>query len=192
MAESEPREARELLELLYAELRRQAEHEMRKEKPGQTIQATALVHEAYLRLAGKDSGARWSSRSHFFAAAAEAMRHILVDVARRKRRLKHGGGRVRKEIEEEGPPAPLQPFEERLELTEDLLELDKALDRLAAQDPRKAELVKRRYFTGQTIEGAAEDLGISVATAKRDWTYARAWLRQHMSSSSTTPPAEPA
>jgi len=161
------RAADRLLAAVYEELRRLASARMRQERPGQTLQATALVHEAYLRLLG-DEGADWQNRSHFFAAAAEAMRRILVEKARRKGRLKHGGGRRRVDLDAIDvavhPPSI------------DLLALDEALGKLAATEPAKAELVKLRYFTGLTIEQAAEMLGISRATADRHWAFARAWL----------------
>jgi RNA polymerase sigma factor (TIGR02999 family) len=163
----DPRAAEQLLPLVYDELRELASQRLGQEKPGQTLQATALVHEAYLRLVGEqDPG--WDGRGHFFAAAAEAMRRILVDNARRKRAAKHGGGHRRRDLDEveiaAGAPA------------EDLMALDEALTRLAAEDPAKAELVKLRYFAGLSIEEAALALGISPATAKRRWAYARAWL----------------
>ena len=163
----DPRAAEHLLPLVYDELRKLAAQRLAQEKPGQTLQATALVHEAYLRLIGsQDPG--WNSRGHFFAAAAEAMRRILVDNARRKRTEKHGGGHRRQEFDEVEivAGAPI----------DDLLALDEALTRLAAEDPTKADLVKLRYFAGLSIEESAAALGISVATAKRRWTYARAWL----------------
>ncbi len=161
------RAADRLLAAVYDELRRLASARMRREKPGQTLQATALVHEAYLRLVG-DDGADWRNRAHFFAAAAEAMRRILVEKARRKARSKHGGGRRRVELDE--VDIPVQP------VAIDVLALDEALDKLAAADPTKAELVKLRFFTGLTIEQAAEVLGVSRATADRHWAFARAWL----------------
>src|SRR5439155_13384118 len=149
----------QLLPLVYDELRRLAAQKLTSEAPGQTLQATALVHEAYLRLVGDGDEQRWDSRGHFFAAAAEAMRRILVENVRRKRSLKMGGGRSREEFDEVQLAAP--------EPVEDLLALDEALDKLAARDPVKAELVKLRYFAGMTIEEAAAVLGISNATAKR-------------------------
>ena len=155
-----------LLVAVYDELRRLARAKLAHEPPGQTLQATALVHEAYLRLLGGD--ADWESRAHFFAAAAEAMRRILVERARRKSRLKHGGGRKRLEFDE----ADLVV----LPVDVDLLALDEALDSLTAEDARKAELVKLRYFAGLTLEQAARVLGISRATADRHWAFARAWL----------------
>ena len=156
-----------LLPLVYDELRRLAGQKMAQEKAGQTLQATALVHEAYLRLLGDGQPQPWNSRGHFFAAAAEAMRRILVDRARRKRRPKHGGDRRRIELDEALPGATAR---------EDLLALDEALTRLAAQEPLKAELVKLRYFAGLSLEEAAACLDISPATAKRHWAVARAWL----------------
>jgi RNA polymerase sigma factor (TIGR02999 family) len=162
------RAAEDLLPLVYGELRRLAAGKLARESPGQTLEPTALVHEAYLRLVGVDRVQHWDSRGHFFAAAAEAMRRILVDNARRKRRPKHGGDRRRVDLEEVGAVEPAHG--------DDLLALDEALAKLAAEDPAKADLVKLRYFGGFTIDEAAELLGISRATAKRYWTYARAWL----------------
>jgi RNA polymerase sigma factor (TIGR02999 family) len=166
----DPDAASKLLPLVYDELRRLAAQRLAQEKPGQTLQVTALVHEAYLRLVGKGEDQPWSSRGHFFAAAAEAMRRILVENARRKRSLKQGGERTRVKFDEVLLAAP--------EPAEDLVALDEALDRLTKRDPQKAELVKLRYFAGMTIEEAAAALGISAATAKRHWAYARAWLYQ--------------
>ncbi len=163
----DPHAAAGLLPLVYDELRRLAAHQLAHEKPGQTFQATALVHEAYLRLIGQGEEPHWDGRGHFFAAAAEAMRRILVENARRKGRLKRGGGRRRVELPEVADAAGPD---------DDLLALDEALDRLAAEDPKKAELVKLRYFTGLSVEEAARCLGISRATADRHWAYARAWL----------------
>jgi RNA polymerase sigma factor (TIGR02999 family) len=163
----EARAADDLLPMVYQELRRLAQSKLAREPAGQTLQATALVHEAYLRLVGADSP-EFAGRAHFFAAAAEAMRRILVERARRKGRLKHGGGRKRFELEEgdlvDEPRA------------RELLALDEALDRLAEEDPVKADLVKLRYFAGLPLDKAAELLGISRATASRYWNYARAWL----------------
>jgi RNA polymerase sigma factor (TIGR02999 family) len=157
----------QLLPAVYQELRQLAAQKLSREKPGQTLQATALVHEAYLRLAGA-RGQNWRSRTHFFAAAAEAMRRILVDNARRKKRLRHGGDRQRVDLDDacaaiEGP-------------SDDLLALDEALAKLALEDPVKADLVRLRYFAGLTLEQAAEMLEISLATAERYWSYARVWL----------------
>jgi RNA polymerase sigma factor (TIGR02999 family) len=169
-ARGEPQAAERLLPLVYEELRRLAAQKLAHERPGQTLQATALVHEAYLRLVGDQQVKNWSGRGHFFAAAAEAMRRILVENTRRKRSLKRGGGRVRCDLDDLQLAAP--------EPVEDLLALDDALNQLAEVDPVKAELVKLRYFAGLTIEEAADALGVSSATAKRYWTYARAWLYQ--------------
>jgi RNA polymerase sigma factor (TIGR02999 family) len=160
--------AEELLPLVYDELRRLAAQRMALESPGQTLQPTALVHEAYIRLVDVQRAQRWRSRGHFFAAAAEAMRRILVDNARRRRRPKHGGDLRRVGLEEASPAG--------LDRSEDLLALDEALAKLVVEDPGKAELVKLRYFGGFSVEEAADLLGISRATAKRHWAYARAWL----------------
>jgi RNA polymerase sigma factor (TIGR02999 family) len=163
--------AEQLLPLVYDELRRLAAQKLALERPGQTLQTTALVHEAYLRLVGdgETNGQKlWDHRGHFFAAAAEAMRRILVEAARRKQAIKHGGGVLRVEAE---PPA-----REPLSSPIDIVALDDALARLAERDPQKAQLVKLRYFAGMTMSEAAEALGISVATAERHWTYARTWL----------------
>jgi RNA polymerase sigma factor (TIGR02999 family) len=169
----DPRAAEQLLPLVYDELRKLAAHKLAQEKQGQTLQAMALVHEAYLRLVGGGAASLgWNSRGHFFGAAAEAMRRILVENARRKRAVKHAGERVRVSLEgldlaDESPP-------------EQLLALDEALTRLAAEDPQKAELVKLRFFTGLSIEATAQALAISPATAKRWWTFARAWLHREV------------
>ena len=165
-----------LLFAVYEELRRLAAARLAREKPGQTLQATALVHEAYLRLVG-DGDAQWENRGHFFAAAAEAMRRILVEAARRKRRIKHGGGRQRQELHEADAIA--------LPDSVDMLALDEALKALEEADPVKARLVKLRYFTGLTVEQAGEMLGVSRATADRYWAYARAWLYNEMSKGDT-------
>ena len=157
----------ELLPLVYEELRRLAGLKMSQEPPGQTLQATALVHEAYIRLVGAENQ-NWSSRGHFFAAAAEAMRRILIENARRKQRRKHGGGRQRVELDDAEVA-----IEDALT---DIIALDEALAKLAEEDAIKADLVKLRYFAGLTIEQAAKILGISRATAERYWSYARAWL----------------
>ncbi len=159
--------ADKLLPVVYEELRRLAAAKMSQEPPGQTLQATALVHEAYIRLVGSEAQ-NWNSRTHFFAAAAEAMRRILIENARRKQRLIHGGGQRRVDIQDadlaiEEPP-------------EDLVALDEALTKLTVEDPIKADLVKLRYFAGLTIEQAAKMLEISRATADRYWSYARAFL----------------
>ena len=159
-----------LFPLVYQELRQLAAQRMSKESPGQTLQATALVHEAYLRLVGEENQ-HWSSRHHFFSAAAEAMRRILIENARRKKSLKYGGGRKRIALDE----AILMKDDDTA--TDDLIELDKALEKLSKKDKVKADLVKLRYFAGLTGEQAAEVLGISQSTADRYWAYARSWLR---------------
>ena len=160
--------AEQLLPLVYDALRRLAAQKMVQEAPGQTLQATALVHEVYLRLVGSEKGQHWDSRGHFFAAAAEAMRRILIENVRRKRRPKHGGDRKRVDLDE---------LCARMDAREaDVLALDEALTRLAIEDPEKAELVKLRYFAGFSLEEAADLLGISRPMAKRHWAYARAWL----------------
>ena len=164
----DPKAADELLPLVYQELRRLAASKMASETPGQTLQPTALVHEAWLRLVGNDGQAQFQNRAHFFGAAAEAMRRILIDRARRKHALRHGGGQQRLDIDEIEIPAPADD--------EELLAVNDALDRFATVDAPKAELVKLRYFAGLTIEEAAQVLNISEPTAKRWWTYARAWL----------------
>ena len=166
--QGDPRAAEQLLPFVYEELRQLAAQRMSQENPGQTLQATALVHEAYLRLVGGGSSQRWDSRGHFFAAAAEAMRRILIDSARRKRRPIHGGDLRRVDLD---AACSLADAPE-----EDLVALDDALNRLADEAPEKADLVKLRYFAGCTLEEAAELRGISIATAKRHWAYARAWL----------------
>jgi RNA polymerase sigma factor (TIGR02999 family) len=160
----DPRAAAQLLPLVYDELRRLAAGQMASEKPGQTLDATALVHEAYLRLIGDQ---RFDNRRHFFAAAAEAMRRILVEAARRKGRRKHGGALRRVELHDQPAPAP----------DEDLVALDEALTRLAAEDPVAAKVVELRRFTGLGHEAAAEVLGVTVYVARQKWAYARAWLR---------------
>ncbi|MCC7139375.1 MAG: sigma-70 family RNA polymerase sigma factor [Planctomycetes bacterium] len=164
----DPSSAEQLLPLVYAELRRLAARRLAHERPGQTLQPTALVHEAYLRLVDVERAQRWNGRGHFFAAAAEAMRRILVERARRKRRLKHGGSARRVDLDGVEVPADLR--------SDDLLALDDALTQLAAEDPAKARLVTLRYFAGLTLDDAAELLGVSRATAHRHWAYARAWL----------------
>lgn len=170
--EGEPGAAELLLPLVYDELRKLAVHKMAQEKPGQTLQATALVHEAYLRLVGGPNDQRWDSRGHFFAAAAEAMRRILVEQARHKATFKCGGERRRQELAADELPAtpPGDPLE--------ILAIHEALDQLTAESPRKAEVVKLRYFLGCTMAETAEILGVAVKTAEEDWTYARAWLRR--------------
>jgi RNA polymerase sigma factor (TIGR02999 family) len=164
----DPQAATDLLPLVYAELRRLAATQLAREKPGQTLDATALVHEAYLRLVGPADENRWQSRGQFFAAAAEAMRRILVDLARRKGRKKRAGHRVRVSLDAV-EPATAAPDDE-------LLALDEALSRLAEAEPTAAELVKLRYFAGLSIPQAAEALGMGARSADRLWAYARAWL----------------
>jgi RNA polymerase sigma factor (TIGR02999 family) len=169
--QGDPTAAGQLLPLVYDELRKLAAQKLAREKPGQTLEATALVHEAYLRLVGKGEGQRWNSRGHFFAAAAEAMRRILVEQARRKKRLKRGGGgRAREDLDALGLVATEAPHE--------LLALDEALTLLAAAEPQAAELVKLRYFAGLTVKQAAAILGVAPRTADSLWAYARAWLLQ--------------
>jgi RNA polymerase sigma factor (TIGR02999 family) len=163
--------AQHLLPLVYEELRKLAAQRLAQEKPGQTLQATALVHEAYLRLVNVAMAQHWSSRAHFFAAAAEAMRRILVDSARHKRSIKAGGEHVRIELEDQFATAG-RPV--------DLIALDEAMDKLAAEDARKAELVKLRFFGGLTSREAAEALDISESTADADWAFAKAWLKLQM------------
>lgn len=167
----DPHAAEQLLPLFYDGLRRLAADKMAQEKPGQTLQATALVHEAYLRLVDGNQFQSWDNRGHFFAAAAEAMRRILVEQARRKQRVKHGGGHVRdhQEMELAGPERP-----------ERLLALDEALDRLVTTNSQAAELVKLRYFAGFGNAEAAALLGISPRKANQVWAYARAWLREEL------------
>jgi RNA polymerase sigma factor (TIGR02999 family) len=170
--QGDPHAADQLLPLVYDELRRLAAQRLALEKPGHTLQATALVHEAYLRLVGGEPEARWNSRGHFFAAAAEAMRRILVESARRKESVKRGGDLARVHVDERLIPAPT--------LDEDVLALDAALTKLAAADKMAAELVQLRYFAGLTLPEAARVLDISPRSAGRLWSYARAWLRQEI------------
>ena len=160
--------AEQLLPLVYDELRKLAACKLAQEKPGQTLEATALVHEAYLRLVDVEKAQHWNSRGHFFAAAAEAMRRILVEYARRKRRSRHGGGFQRVNLEE--------PFSNTQESADEVLSVNEALDKLAQEDPKKAELVKLRFFSGLSVQEAADVMGISRATADRYWAYAKAWL----------------
>jgi RNA polymerase sigma factor (TIGR02999 family) len=166
--QGDPHAAEQLLPLVYDELRQLAAQKLAQEKAGQTLQATALVHEAYLRLIGADPQQPWDSRGHFFAAAAEAMRRILIDHARRKRRPKHGGDRHRVSLDQ---ALCLDKADD-----DDLLALDEALAKLAREEPAKAELVKLHFFAGMSLEEAGQVLGISHRTAKRHWAYARAWL----------------
>ena len=170
--------ADDLLPLVYGELRRLAAHRMMNEAPGHTLQPTALVHEAWLRLAG-DKAPQFQNRAHFFGAAGEAMRRILVESARRKKRLKHGGELERVDIDEVEIPLPMPDDE--------LLALDEALDRLATVDARAAEVVKLCFFVGLTQEQAAGELGISLATAERLWSFARAWLFRKVQKSRDEP-----
>jgi RNA polymerase sigma factor (TIGR02999 family) len=170
--QGDPHAAGELLPLVYDELRRLATRKLAQERPGQTLQATALVHEAYLRLVGHDPDRHWDHRGHFFAAAAEAMRRILVERARRKRSRKNGGGFSPQNSNLDDVPGP----ESRDPL--EVLAVHEALDQFAAKAPRKAELVKLRYFLGCTMAEAAQVLGIAQSTAEEDWTYAKAWLRR--------------
>ena len=160
--------AEQLLPLVYDELRRLAARKLSRESPDQTLQATALVHEAYIRLVDVERVQHWDSRGHFFAAAAEAMRRVLIDNARRKRRPKHGGDRQRVDLEGACTVAEAA--------ADEVIALDEALTKLAAEDPAKAELVKLRYFSGLSVQEAADVLGISRATADRYWTYAKVWL----------------
>jgi RNA polymerase sigma factor (TIGR02999 family) len=171
--QGDPRAVEQLFPLVYNELRRLAAQRLAKEEAGQTLQPTALVHEAYLRLVAAEKARTWKSRGHFFAAAAEAMRRILVDNARRKARAKHGGGRRRVELDDAVPAPP--------GAAEELLALDEVLTRLAAEDPQAAAVVQLRYFAGLSVEEAAQALGISRAGAYRHWTFARAWLLQELS-----------
>jgi RNA polymerase sigma factor (TIGR02999 family) len=175
MQDGDPSAAEELLPLVYDELRKLAAQKMARETPGQTLQATALVHEAWLRLGG-DQQAAWQNRAHFFAAAAEAMRRILIDNARRKKAQRHGGNVERVLLDGLELAAGMED--------EQLLALHEALDRLAAHDAVKAELVKLRFFVGLTMAEAAKVLGLSEPTAKRCWTYARAWLYRAIRNSS--------
>jgi len=170
--QGDPHAPEQLLPLVYDELRKLAAEKMAQEKPGQTLQATALVHEAYLRLADGGQAAAWNSRGHFFAAAAEAMRRILIESARRKKRLKHGGDLERVHVEMTELPTRMS--------SDELIALDEALEQLKQLEPVKAQLVTLRYFGGLTIEQAAEVLNISRVTAHRYWTYARAWLHQRL------------
>jgi RNA polymerase sigma factor (TIGR02999 family) len=171
--QGDPHASEQLLPLVYDALRRLARQKLAQERPGQTLQATALVHEAYLRLVGHDPDQHWDHRSHFFAAAAEAMRRILVERARRKRRRKHGGGLLHQDsnLDNLAGPNNRNPLE--------VLAVHEALDQLAEKAPRKAELVKLRYFLGCTMAEAAQVLEIAQATAEEDWTYSKAWLRRH-------------
>jgi RNA polymerase sigma factor (TIGR02999 family) len=169
MHDGDPSAADQLLPLVYDELRKLAAQRVAREDPGVSLQATALVHDAYLRLVDVENQQRWDSRGHFFAAAAEAMRRILVDRARKKNAVRHGGGRRRVGLSDVDVTVDQTPAE--------IVALSEALDRLSEADKRKAELVKLRFFAGLTNDQAAEVLGVSPATAYNDWAYARAWLR---------------
>jgi RNA polymerase sigma factor (TIGR02999 family) len=180
--EGDPTAADQLLPLVYDELRKLAAHRLAHQTPGQTLQPTALVHEAYLRLVGDPGGDDWDNRSHFFAACAEAMRRILVENARKKGRHKRGGGLARRDLDAaEQVAAP--------EIREDLLALDEALAKLAATDPQAAQLVQLRYFAGLSIPEAAEALGVSPRSADRLWAFARAWLLREIASEAPDAPA---
>jgi RNA polymerase sigma factor (TIGR02999 family) len=170
--QGDPHAPQQLLPLVYDELRKLAAQKLAQEKPGQTLQATALVHEAYVRLVDTEQAQQWNSRGHFFAAAAEAMRRILVDGARHKASRKAGGGRVRQDLDGLEIALP--------EIPEDLLALDEALNKLAATDKKAADLVHLRFFAGLPLPEAAQFLGMSPRTADRLWAYARAWLHQEI------------
>jgi RNA polymerase sigma factor (TIGR02999 family) len=172
LQQGDSRAAEQLLPLVYDELRRLAAQRLAREAPGQTLQATALVHEAYLRLVDVDKVQHWNSRGHFFAAAAEAMRRILIENARRKQSQKHGGERRRVDLDQAEALAAAPP--------EDLLALDEALERLRRHDPIAGKLVHLRYFAGLSVEQAAEVVGLSTATAYRRWNFARAWLHAQL------------
>ena len=179
LAQGDAQAAGQLLPLVYDELRKLAAARMAEEAPGNTLNATALVHEAYLRLVGPEDANRWDNRGHFFAAAAEAMRRILVEAARRKQRQKHGGDRECVTLEAAQPVAP--------DLRHDLVALDAALTRLAAEDPQAAKLVELRHFTGLSVAEAALALGIAPRTADRIWAFARAWLRRELADTAANP-----
>jgi RNA polymerase sigma factor (TIGR02999 family) len=168
--QGDPHATAQLLPLVYDELRQLAAQKLAQQKPGQTLQATALVHEAYVRLVDGKQAQHWDGRGHFFAAAAEAMRRILIDRARHKQTRKAGGGRHRLDLDD--VDLPLAD-----EVDEDLIALDEALRQLEAKDSRKAEVVKLRFFAGLTAEQVAEALGVSLSTVEKDWAYARSWLR---------------
>jgi RNA polymerase sigma factor (TIGR02999 family) len=177
--QGDPRAAEELLPLVYDELRKLAAARLDEEKPGQTLQPTALVHEAYVRLVGGAQPQDWNGRGHFFAAAAEAMRRILVESARRKGRARHGGGRARLDLDAVEPAAD--------EADGRLLAIDEALTLLAAEDPAAAEVVKLRFFAGLTAQQAADALGISLRTANSHWAFARAWLFRRLGGTGGSP-----
>ncbi|MEP3478213.1 MAG: ECF-type sigma factor [Fuerstiella sp.] len=171
--DGDPQAANQLLPLVYEELRKLASHRMAQEASARTLQPTALVHEAFMRLVGSDAGQEWDSRGHFFAAAAEAMRRILIDSARKRNSAKRGGQSVRKQLQEDD--AVLDADDGHT-----LLALDEALTELAKTEPELARMVELRYFTGLTIDETAKVLGVSPRTTKRNWTYARAWLKRAM------------
>jgi RNA polymerase sigma factor (TIGR02999 family) len=175
IAQGDPQAASQLLPLVYDELRQLAAHRLAHQTPGQTLQPTALVHEAYLRLVGDAGGQDWDSRGHFFAAAAEAMRRILVENARRKGRCKRGGDLTRRNLDDAAEQVAVP------ETREDLLALDEALSKFAAVDPQAAQLVQLRYFAGLSIPDAAQTLGVSPRTADRLWGFARVWLLRELS-----------
>jgi RNA polymerase sigma factor (TIGR02999 family) len=176
----DPHAAAQLLPRVYDELRKLAARMLSQEKAGQTLQPTALVHEAYLRLVDVDRAQQWNSRGHFFAAAAEAMRRILVDAARRKRSLRRGGAGQRLDLSVDDLTV--------VPVSDELLDLDEALSKLSTVDPQAAELVQLRVFAGMTVEEAAQFLGVSPRTAKRTWAYARAWLGRALADYSRRPP----
>jgi len=177
--QGDPSAAEQLLPLVYEELRKLAAQKMREEKPGQTLQATALVHEAYIRLVDVEKAQHWDCRQHFFSAAAEAMRRILVEIARRKKRIKHGGELERLELDEE-QLAVESPVD-------DLLAIDEALEKLEQFDEQAARMLKLRYYAGLGVEQAAELLGIPARTAYRNWAYARAWMYRQVGIDRTPP-----
>jgi RNA polymerase sigma factor (TIGR02999 family) len=178
-ARGDPGAAGRLLPLVYAELRKLAAQRLARESPGQTLQATALVHEAYLRLVDGDDARQWNSRGHFFGAAAEAMRRIVIERARRRKRVRHGGGRRRLDLDLlDSRHLQLDPPDD--DSAEELLALDEALAALEREEPDAASVVKLRYFTGLTVEEAAAAVGVSVRTANRHWVYAKAWLFQKL------------
>lgn len=180
----DPSIAEQLLPFVYDELRKLATHKLAQEKPGQTLQPTALVHEAYLRLIGNTEQTHWNSRGHFFAAAAEAMRRILIEKARQKGSQRRGGARDRRPLRDDDLIEP--------PINEELLDLDEALTKLAAADPQAAELVKLRVFAGMTVEEIAQVQGSSPRTVKRNWAYARAWLGRELAgqeSATNEPPS---